>query len=149
TLRRDEHWLITLGSLSNVAILLGDRPRAAILYDLLSPYAELVFVHDLLRSIGTSVASALGGLAFSLGRHDAAAAHYRRAMDKEATMGAATALLESKCGHARLLLSRNRRTHRAQAAALIGEIKAEMAARGIRRLWRFAALEQVEAAAGR
>jgi DNA-binding winged helix-turn-helix (wHTH) protein/tetratricopeptide (TPR) repeat protein len=144
-LPRDEHWLVTVGSLANLAILFEDHARAALLYDLLAPYAELVFVHDLLRSIGTSVASALGSLAMLLGRYQLAATHYEKAMERETAMEAVPALLESKCGYARLLRLQNRRGNRTHAAALIREIKAEMAARGIRRMWQFAALEQGEA----
>ncbi len=70
------------GSLSSVAVLLGDRDARAQLYDLMLPYADLVFVHDLLRSIGGTVASALGSLAALLGRYDEGERHYQRATSR-------------------------------------------------------------------
>jgi hypothetical protein len=78
SMRRDEHWLVTMGSLSTTAVLLGDRARAAEIYGLLTPYAELLFVHDLLRSNGGTVASALGSLAALLERYDEGEVHFER-----------------------------------------------------------------------
>jgi hypothetical protein len=69
-----------------VAVHVEDHERAARLYDILLPYEEhLVFPG---RVVFDSVASTLGMLAASLGRADAASAHFARAETIEATMDA-------------------------------------------------------------
>jgi len=142
-IRRDEHWLVTLGSLSSTAVLLGDRDRAAQLYALLLPYADLVFVHDLLRSIVGTVAAALGSLATLLGNYDEGERHYEHAHAKETAMGGAVAVMD-RVGYARLLLLRNRPGDRARAATLVAELKREMARFGICRNWQLTAIEQLD-----
>src|SRR6185369_3521369 len=144
TIRRDEHWLVTIGGASSVAMMLEDRDRAAQLYGLLLPYADLMVVHDLLRSIGGSVASALGGLATVLGRYDTAAAHLEHALAKESAVGAVIALTESRPALIRLLHKRNRRGDRQRAEAQLRELVREMTVRGIRRNWVIHVLQQVD-----
>src|SRR5262249_51085374 len=107
-LRRDEHWLVTVDGLSTMAVLLGDPPRAAGLYELVAPYADLVVTHDLLRSTTGSVAAALGSLATVLERYDDGASHFEHALEKETALGGIIATLSSKPGYARLLLARGR-----------------------------------------
>ncbi len=141
-IRRDEHWLVTMGALSSVAVLLGDRERAAQVYDLLLPYADLVFVHDLLRSIGGTVASALGSLATLLGHYDEGERHYEHAHAKEMAMGGTTAVMD-RTGYARLLLLRDRPGDRARATALLEEVRQGMARLGIRRNWQLIAIEEL------
>jgi predicted ATPase/DNA-binding winged helix-turn-helix (wHTH) protein len=147
TIRHDEHWLVTIGTLSSVAIMLDDRARAAQLYELLRPYDDLMVVHDLLRSIGGSVASSLGGLATVLGRYDVAAAHFEKALAKESAVSPVIALTDSRPGLVRLLFKRNQRGDRKRAEAELREVIAEMAARGIRRNWTFLVLQDVDGVA--
>jgi len=142
TLRRDEHWLVNMGTLSTVAVLLGDRDRGAQLYDLMLPYADLVFVHDLLRSVGGTVASALGSIATLLGRYDEGERHYRRAHALETAMGGMTAVMD-RPGYARLLLLRGRPGDRARGLALLEEVCREMARLGVRRNWQLTAIEEL------
>jgi tetratricopeptide (TPR) repeat protein len=141
-IRRDEHWLVTVGSLSTVAVLLADRERAAQLYELMRPYADLVFVHDLLRSVGGTVASALGSLATLLGRYDEGERHYERAHAQETAMGGVTAFID-RAGYARLLLLRDRPGDRARATALLAQVRQAMARVGIRRNWQLTAIEDL------
>jgi DNA-binding winged helix-turn-helix (wHTH) protein/tetratricopeptide (TPR) repeat protein len=148
-LRRDEHWLATMDGLSTMVMLLEDRARAAELYGLLEPYADLIVTHDLLRSISGSVAATLGGLAALLGNYEAGAAHFRHAIDKETALGGVTALLSSKPGYARLLLQRGGPGDRARAESLLAEVRSQTAAHGIVRSWQLMALEQSAAAARR
>lgn len=143
TLPRDEHWLPAMNALAGSAVLLHDRRRAAELYELLGAYSRLVFVDELFRSTGTTVASALGNLATVLGEYDRAAGHYEQAIEAETAMGAVTAALDSKCGYARLLLLRDGPRDRARAKTLLGEVMAAMAVRGIRRLWQMSILENM------
>ena len=134
-LERDEHWLMTVGGLSRLAILLGDTTRAANLYDRLLPYADLVLVHDLLRAVGEPVAAMLGALAAFLGRFDAGVGHYEHAMAKATAMGARIALIDVHAGYARLLEARGGQGDRRRAAELRSEATRAMAALGIRRNW--------------
>lgn len=142
TLRRDEHWLVTMDGLASIAVLLGDRTHAGELYELLLPYEDLIVTHDLLRSINGSVAATLGSLATLLGRYEDGEAHFEHAIAKETALGGVTAILSSKPGYARLLLARNRAGDRARAEELIAEVRTEMAAHGIARSWQLIALEQ-------
>ena len=59
---------MTLGSLSRLAVLLGDAPRAAEFYARLLPYADLVLVHDMLHAVSDPVAAVLGHLCLVLRR---------------------------------------------------------------------------------
>ncbi len=134
-LERDEHWLMTVGGLSRLAILLGDTARAASLYDRLLPYADLMLVHDQLRAVGEPVAAMLGALAAFLGRFDAGVAHYEHAMAKATAMGVRIALIDVHAGYARLLEARGGRGDRRRAEELRDEATRAMAALGIRRNW--------------
>jgi tetratricopeptide (TPR) repeat protein len=131
---RDEHWLSAMGGCSNAALLLGDRSRAALLYDLLAPYAELFRVHDLLRSVQGSVASRLGELATFLGRHEEAEAHFERAIAKEAAMKARLALMDTKTAYACLLFVRGRTGDRRRAQELLREVESGRLAIGSARV---------------
>lgn len=139
-LRRDEHWLVTIGALSTLAILLHDRDAAARLYDLLCPYAELVLVHDLLRSINGSVATALGSLAALLGRFDIAERHFADAAAKQAAMGGLV-IMSHRSGFAYLLRARDGPGDRERANAVLDELRTEMARCGIRRNWQLDAID--------
>ena len=142
TLRRDEHWLVTIGALSGLAALLADRAAAAQLYDLLLPYAHLVLVHDLLRSVNGTVAAALGSLATVLGRYDEGERHYRQAEAMAAAMGGLTAVMD-RPGYVHLLVSRDRPGDRQRASAVLDTVRRDMARIGIRRSWQLTAIEQL------
>jgi tetratricopeptide (TPR) repeat protein len=139
-IRRDEHWLVTMGALSTLAVLLGDRDAAACLYDLLSPYDGLFMVHDLLRSITGTVGAALGNLATLLDRFGAAEAHFARAAEQAAIVGGAMSLME-RPGYAFLLLARGEAADRNRAVAILDEVRGAMAQLGIQRNWYLTAIE--------
>lgn len=123
-LPRDEHWISTMGSLAGAAAAVGDERRSALLYRLLEPYAELFMVHDILVTLGGSVAMMLGSLATLLGRYREGAAHFERAIEKESAAGAPLAVAHSKASYARLLLLRGEPGDRERARELIDEAKA-------------------------
>ncbi len=129
TLERDEHWLLTMGSLAEVACQFGDVARASELARLLAPYAHLMVAHDLLRAISGTVHAYLGDLATTTGRFDEAEAHYAVALEREEAQGLVPALCNSRAGLARLHLQRGGRGARAKADALLA--RAEEAARAI------------------
>jgi len=132
-LRRDEHWLAALGVLSEVTIRLGDRARAAQLFELLKPYARLVCVHDLLRSISTTVASSLGDLAALLDRQEEAVAYFEQAIAQETAMGIALPLLDSYASYCRFLSLRGRPVDQRRAEKMLAQTEARAAALGVLR----------------
>jgi hypothetical protein len=131
-IERDEHFLLTAAILSDLIFAFGDRARAAELYDALLPYAHLLAFHDLLRTFAGSVSGELGELALVLGRYDAAVAHYEVALASERAVGARAAVISSRVGLARVLRARAQDGDLARADALLGEVKTESAALGIR-----------------
>jgi tetratricopeptide (TPR) repeat protein len=131
-LPRDEHWLPAIGSFGSLACALEDTRRAALVYDLLAPYAELFMIHDLLRANSGSVAAVLGILAMLLGRHEDAAAHFEDAIARETAMDARVAVLTSKAAYARLLLQAGDPDDRRRALELVDEANSGWAALGVR-----------------
>lgn len=106
TLERDEHWLLAMGILSDIAFAVDDRALMQELYDTLFPYRELMLVHDLLRACSGSVHSCLGELATGLGRLDLAIEHYERSIEREIESGTTSAVPSSELGLARALAER-------------------------------------------
>jgi len=137
SLERDEHFLLTAAILSDVILGLGDRERAAELYDVLLPYAHLLAFHDLLRTFAGSVSGELGELALVLGRYDAGVAHYEAALAREHAVGARAAEISSKVGLARVLRARGAAGDEPRALALLREVAADSAALGVRWAERF------------
>jgi tetratricopeptide (TPR) repeat protein len=131
---RDATWFLSIAMLTETCAILGDKTRAALLYDLLRPYPERwATVVD--TSFG-SVARLLGLLATTLGRHD----------DAERWFGAATAihtrsatspwLAWTHADRAAGLIQRDSRSDRDQAAELISKARAIAADLGIDQLLR-------------
>ncbi len=77
---RDSTWLTAMSLLAGVCGRLGDARRAAILYDLLCPYAGRIAIARPLVVLVGSIDHRLGGLAALLDRHEAADAHFERAL---------------------------------------------------------------------
>ncbi len=84
---RDNEWLFALTLLSEAAHTLEDRARAAVLYELLLPYAGLVGLAACEVS-GGPVSRPLGLLAWTLGRRQAAMQHFQDALEQCGRMGA-------------------------------------------------------------
>ena len=120
-LPRDEHWLVATAQLAEVACALHDRRRAAILYELLTPFAERNVVHDLLRAYAGSASHHLGLLAAELGRAGDAAAHFERALAMNARMGARPYVARTLFAYARALLARPGEASRRKATRLLDE----------------------------
>jgi tetratricopeptide (TPR) repeat protein len=102
-LRRDLTWLTSVAFLAETAAILGDRARAAVLYDLLLPHASrTVSVSPGVACYG-SVARSLGRLATALARDEEAAAHFEAALAANARLGARPYLAEAQADFAALL----------------------------------------------
>jgi DNA-binding winged helix-turn-helix (wHTH) protein len=130
-LERDEHFLLTTAILTDVILALDDRERAAELYDVLLPYAELLAFHDLLRAFAGSMASILGELCLVLRRFDAGVAHYEAGIARERAVGARAAMISSRVGLVRSLQARGQRGDARRADALLAEVATESRALGV------------------
>ncbi|MCR9093092.1 MAG: AAA family ATPase [bacterium] len=95
-LEHDEHWLITLSLLAEVAVELRDVDVAQLLIDQLRPYEALVFTHDLIPATNGTVGSAIGALVGVLGRSREAADRLEAAVAWEDAIGARPAALRSR-----------------------------------------------------
>jgi tetratricopeptide (TPR) repeat protein len=115
----DEEWLVSLGLLAEVAHSFGDRPRAEVLYALLSPYASQVAVAYPEVSTG-SVSRYLGLLASTLARWEDAERHFEEALSMNDRIGARPWLAQTQEDCARMLLTRDRGRDRERASELLG-----------------------------
>ncbi len=83
-----QDWIPTLVLLAECAHALGDRERAAILVDLLAPYADRTATTETGWAAWGSVSRSLGLLAHTLGEDEAAAAHLAQALADDRDRGA-------------------------------------------------------------
>ena len=118
---RDEHWLVTLTVLAQACAALRDVRRAAMLYELLCPFAQRNVVHDLLRTYNGSVSLHLALLAQAMGKLDAAARHFEDALAMNARIGGRPFLARTQTAFAGMLLDRGRAADRRRAAALLDQ----------------------------
>jgi tetratricopeptide (TPR) repeat protein len=105
-LPRDGEWLFSLAVLAEAAAHLEDGDRAAILYQLLEPYARLNASTSGAVAVG-SVARYLAILASTTSRLDDAARHFEDALELNAGMGARPWLAHTQRDYARMLSARN------------------------------------------
>ena len=114
----DMEWLYGMSLLAETCCSLDDTESAAVLYELLAPYAAFNVV-DTPEGIRGSVSRYLGLLAATLERWNAAGKHYDNASAMNASMGARPWQAHTQADHARMLLSRNAPGDREQAQALL------------------------------
>jgi DNA-binding SARP family transcriptional activator len=98
----DEEWLVSTGLLADAASALGEVEHAAVLYELLLPYADRIAISYPEISTG-AVARNLGVLAASIGRRDDAREHFAAAVALHRRIGARTWLERTERDAARLL----------------------------------------------
>lgn len=110
--------------MAEVAAALGDTRRAALLYNLLHPFAgRLLTLAYNVVCLG-STAHWLGLLAGTLRRWDAAAAHFEAAIETNARVGARPYLARSQHEYARMLIERNDLDDKEKARTLLTEATA-------------------------
>jgi DNA-binding SARP family transcriptional activator len=102
----DQEWLLGLSLLADAAALLEDGGAAAVLYDLLLPWAALNAA-DHPEGIRGSVARHLGVLAAMTRRPEEAERHFEAALEMNARMGARPWLAYTQTDYARLLEDRD------------------------------------------
>jgi tetratricopeptide (TPR) repeat protein len=93
---RDGDWMVVAALAAELAHALDDAERAAILYELLEPFAGTNVVIGLGAVCLGAVSRYLGRLALTLGRHDEAMAHLRQAVAANASLGAVVELAHSR-----------------------------------------------------
>jgi DNA-binding winged helix-turn-helix (wHTH) protein/tetratricopeptide (TPR) repeat protein len=116
---RDEHWLLAVTTLAEIAVDAGHRELLEWMYEALAPYADLMAIHDLLRAGHGSVSHTLGAVATALGELDAAVGFLERAIEQESAADMRRALAASRLSLALALRRRGRRSDRERASELI------------------------------
>jgi tetratricopeptide (TPR) repeat protein len=114
----DEDWLVCLSFLAEAARFLGDSGRAAILYELLFPYADRAAVARPSISTG-SVSGYLGILAATMQRFEDAERHFQDALAMNERMGARPWVAHTQHDYAQMLLTRDAPGDREQAVELL------------------------------
>jgi hypothetical protein len=126
--------MITLAQLATVCADLGDRCRAALLVELLAPFATRNAVHDLLRIHGGAVAHYVARLEATCEHWSAAIDYFEQALDLNRRRGALPALTRTRHEYARMLLRRGHRRDVPRARTLIAEVLAASETLGFARL---------------
>jgi DNA-binding SARP family transcriptional activator len=135
-LRRDANWLATMTLLAEICAALGEKTKAPLLYEQLTPYSERCVVIGFAAVCRSSVSLQLGQLATLLGRWEAADQYFSAAMTANRRVGARPALTHTRYRYARALLERGRGDDPERAQALLEEGRREAAALGMIRLLR-------------
>jgi tetratricopeptide (TPR) repeat protein len=127
---RDALWQTCLAYLAEVCASLGDQARAARLYELLLPYADLNVLVGLDFYLGAS-GRYLGQLAATMARWDVAEAHFEHALGLDERTGATTWLAHSRYHYGRMLRARGRTEDRERADAMVAQALATARALGM------------------
>jgi tetratricopeptide (TPR) repeat protein len=131
-LPRDQQWLCNLALLAMACQRLGDRRRAAVVYELLLPCAgRLVPTTRLAVGCLGAVSHYLGILAATLGRWEAAAGHLAEAVATNGRAGAVPFLALSRHEHARALRARGAPGDRELAEEQLAQATATARALGL------------------
>ncbi len=115
---------IILMQMGEVAAALRDTRRAAVLYDLLHPFAERLLTLAANVACLGSIAHWLGLLAGTLKRWDDAVAHFEAAIETNARVGARPFLARSQHEYARMLIERGDSGDKDKAKTLLTEATA-------------------------
>ena len=118
----DQEWLYGMSLLAETSALLRDTDSAAILYELLVPWAALNAA-DWPEGIRGSLARYLGMLATTTTRWDQAQLHFEDALAMNTRMGARPWLAHTQHDYAHMLLTRARTRDRAQACDLLTQAR--------------------------
>jgi tetratricopeptide (TPR) repeat protein len=133
-LPQDQQWLTALVLLSDVCAFLKDTRRAALLYELLLPYAKRVAIIGPGAACYGAVARSLGLLAATLSRLDEAEQHFLDALAMNERLRAKPFVVRTQYEYAQMLVTRGRPGDRARALELIDNALATARALGLKRL---------------
>ena len=126
---RDLMWMHTMVRLAELVGFFRDARRAALLYELLLPYADRYVIAGILATCRGSVSWPLGVLATVLSRYDDAQRHFEAALEMNARIRARMWVAYTQYDYARMLVTRDGPGDRATAAALARDALA-MACKG-------------------
>lgn len=112
---------VTLAYLAEVAALLGDEQRAALVYEYLLPFSGQVVAAGAIAHCPGAVDRYLGQLAATLRRHSEAERHYVAALALEAGLKSPPLVARTRHWYARMLLDRGGPHDRDRAAELLAE----------------------------
>lgn len=104
----DSSWLAVLSDLAQICAYLRDRSRAAILYELMLPYASRVISVGLSVACLGAVAHYLGILSATIGNVDEAERHFCASLEVNERLGARPFLARTWLEYGRLCLGRGR-----------------------------------------
>jgi tetratricopeptide (TPR) repeat protein len=113
-----------LMQMSEVAAVLGDTRRAALLYNQLHPLADRLWVISGNVMCSGSIAHWLGLLAGTMKRWDDAVVHFEAALETNARIGARPFLARSQHEYARMLIERDESGDKEKAKELLTEVTA-------------------------
>jgi hypothetical protein len=106
-LRQDEWYrLMNLALLGETSVLLDDAQRAAVLYDLMLPFADFCIVPTSGYHCLGSAEYYLARLAATLGRWEVAEQHFTRALEANTRLGAPLFFARAQCAFADVLSRR-------------------------------------------
>jgi hypothetical protein len=116
----DSSWLPSITSSAETCAGVGDRARAAKLYDLLAPYAERNVLVGRVASVCLGSASRyLGLMATTLARWEEAERHFEAGVEMNSRMGARPFVAFTRHEYARMLLARKAHGDSDRAAELL------------------------------
>jgi hypothetical protein len=119
TIPRDGIWLGAISYLAEVAVALGDRSRAATLYELMRPFRHRNVTIGWSSSCTGSASRPLGLLAELLDRRDDAAKHFDDALAKNEAMGAEPWVARTCVAYGRFLRDSPESADRSRGVELI------------------------------
>jgi tetratricopeptide (TPR) repeat protein len=117
----DANWLPCMTYLADVCNFLGDKARAALLYERLLPYKKVAVLIASGSACYGSVSRYLGVLATTMARWDEAEQYFQDASAMNSAMGARPWLAHTQYQHARMLLTRDQAGDSDRAATLLKE----------------------------
>jgi eukaryotic-like serine/threonine-protein kinase len=115
----DAQWLTAITRIADACAHIGDAARAATLYEMLHPFADLAVVAGRAASISGPVSMYLGRLALTMGRADDAVGHLDQALEMATRMGDRPYAAETAHHLAAALLERGAAGDRVRALELL------------------------------
>jgi predicted ATPase/class 3 adenylate cyclase len=130
----DVNWLPCMTYLADVCNFLGDRARAALLYERLLPYKKVAVLMATGSACYGSASRYLGALATTMARWDEAEQYFQDASAMNSAMGARPWLAHTQYQYARMLLTRDEAGDSDRAARLLKDALATARELGMRSL---------------
>ena len=131
TVPEDALWITVMALLAEVCASLRDTDRAAVLYEVLAPYARRVVVVAPGCACFGAASHFLGTLATTMRRWDEAASYFEEALVLNERLGAPPLIARTQLSYARMLLDRRGAGDRERAAALLAQALASAEEHGM------------------